>query len=108
VPVFKAVGLGLLQTGLQVGRSDLPREYEQPPLGFTPVGQGLTTTNDGFNRFEGRRTGPASGTSASRPPGFDLGYKASGLASVKRCGLGGVGLLNWFVPRPVSSRGGSF
>ena len=38
--------------------------------------------------FEGRRTGPASNMSASRPIGYFLGYRPTGLASVSRCGLG--------------------
>jgi hypothetical protein len=43
--------------------------------------------------------------SASRPIGFHLGYGPTGLASVNRCGLDEVRLLNKFVPRPLLCAG---
>ena len=65
----------------------------------------ITNDNDTTARALGRRTVFASDMPASRPIEFDLGYVAFGLASVSHCGLGGIGLLNKFVPRPLLAWG---
>jgi hypothetical protein len=48
----------------------------------------ITKRYDTIARVLGRRTGFASDSSASRPIGFDRGYKTARLVSGSRCGLG--------------------